>query len=147
MSRREIEKFISDCKEKMKKIGWTYQDLAKACGMHKDSFSRILGPKKRNLAPSTAQKLAEALGVEVPHVGSFGGLSRGATLLADAKAASKMSLSEVEEKLGKAQNYFKLGAEELADIDKHIERVVNDIAERIRATSTLKRNLGVFLKH
>lgn len=141
---REIEKFILDCKKKMEKIGWTYKDLAKASGMHEGSFNRILGPRKLKPSPETIKKIAKVLGVEAPNLEEFTTGGFGVLLKEDAQ---KLSLSNIEERLQKAMNSFRLGVKELEEIDRDAEKVIKEIAERMRATSMLKESLDVFRKH
>lgn len=143
---REIEKFITDCKAKMKKLGWSYIDLSKACGMHKGSFPRIFGPQKRTPRTGTIRKLAQALGVEVPSLPESsrrtGGI--GQHMFID---KPKVTLSEMEEKMKKSMICFKQGVALLEEIDANAERAIKEIAERMRGTSMLKKSLAVFRKH
>lgn len=160
---REIEQFVTDCKAKMKKIGWSYLDLSKACGMHKDSFPRIFGPQAKNPSPLTAKKIAEALGVEapvqwLPVSGKVGRRrlvfkpgtvikTRGvlANFIVDDK--EDVTLSEMEKNMKEAMICFRQGVALLEKIDTAAERAINEIAERMRGTSMLKKSLDVFSKH
>lgn len=137
MNTQTVETFLKKCKEKMVELKWSQRTTAKAASINRAYLNRVLSGKKKP-GQAVMKRLGETLGVRVPNE---------PLVPASDSLPKKESFTEVEAKMAKALNYFRLGAKELEEIDEMVERVVLDIGERIRSSSGLKRSLGVFLKH
>ena len=52
------------------KTGYTFKEFSDKCNIHHTTFSKVLNGKQ-SISPSTAKRIADALGYEIEHLFTF----------------------------------------------------------------------------
>lgn len=142
---REIENFVNACLKSMRARNWSKDDLVEHVSVGRTTLNSLLSTK-RLVSQKSVRAIGEALGVQKSTIDAAVSVSR-PWKSEPKKAQKKMTFSDIELRLKKSDNLFRLALKELAGIDEDVAKVLSDISERLRATSVLKNHLSIFEKH
>lgn len=141
--RREIERFISICQERMKAKNWGVAELVKEMGdgnrVHRATVYQLL-KKEHNPSLKTVAVVGDALGLDASEIEKVAVILRVKSVKKEQVPKPPDTFDSIERKLRHVQNICSTAKAELGRVDLDLAGILDQISQRLRLNASFRNH-------